>query len=61
MEEFSKQTTELKKNTNNIDLHKRQSKQREEDLHVTREGITYKAGDFDETKLCREGKKRKNL
>ena len=42
-------------------LAQRQSKQREEDLHVTREGITYEAGGFDETKLCRVGKKRKNL
>ena len=39
---------------------RRQAEQREEDLHVTREGMTYVAGGFDETQLCRAGKKRKN-
>ena len=41
-------------------LVRRQAKQREEDLSVTREGIIYEAGGFDETQLCRMGKKRKN-
>ena len=41
-------------------LVRRQAKQREEDLRVTREGITCEAGGFDETQLCRMGKKRKN-
>ena len=40
---------------------RRQARQREEDLRVTREGITYNAGGFDETQLCRVGKKRKNI
>ena len=41
-------------------LTQRQAKQREENLLVTREGITYEAGGFDETQLYRVGKKRKN-
>ena len=39
---------------------RRQAELREEDLHVTREGMTYVAGGSDETQLCRAGKKRKN-
>ena len=39
-------------------LVRRQAKQRE-DLRVTREGITYEAGGFDETQLCKVGKKRR--
>ena len=38
---------------------RRQAEQREEDLHVTREGMTYVAGGFDETQLRRAGEKRK--
>ena len=38
---------------------RRQAEQREEDLHVTREGMTYVAGRFDETQLRRAGEKRK--
>ena len=64
MEAFTKQSTELKKKTNNIDLHEDklgQAKQREEDLRLTREGIACEVGGFDKTQLCRVGKKIKNL
>lgn len=57
VEEFCKQSTELKKNKK-YRLVRRQAKQRE-DLRVTREGITYEAGGFDETQLCKVGKKRR--
>ena len=41
-------------------LARKQAKQSEEDLPVTREGITYRAGGFNETQVCRACKKGKN-
>lgn len=40
-------------------LSRRQAKQKEEELRITREGITYEAAGFDETQLCRVTKKKK--
>ena len=40
-------------------LARQQAKQREEELRVTREGVTYEAAGFDRTQLCRAGRKKK--
>ena len=49
VEEFSRQSTELHKKDKQYRLAQRQAKQREEDLCVTQEAITYKAGGFVKT------------
>ena len=40
-------------------LARRQAKQRDEELRVSMQGVTYKAAAFDEVQLCRVGKKKK--
>ena len=39
-------------------LAQQQGKQREEEVRVTREGVTYEAAGFDQTQLCRAGRKK---